>query len=857
MKQSLEKLQKILNLEAERGYDNHAVLGGMERILDYWEGEARSDELPEELIRIVVNRVRDYSRLTEKSRAEIIQGLLKRLNLPDSEQTHALEISLQPDTGPSEEIAEHTAKKSVQLGQEIALSSPIQQEIKDTQPGLQATHQPQTAEQLIEESVDLGAPVTTLLGIGPRHAQALERLGVRNLRDMLYYFPRRYDDYSRLIPINRLSYGDEITVIGNIERVVTRTIRSGKFKVVEAIINDGSGSIQISWFNQVWMAKRLKIGENIVVSGKVEQYLGRLVMNNPEWEPLDQQQINTNRIVPVYGLTTNITQQWLRRQMNLVATQIAIKIKDPLPENVRQSTSLIELSIALNQIHFPDSWDDLHAAQERLAFDEIFLLQLGVIRQKNAWQERTGRIFRFSDDWIEEQIVRLPFPLTSAQNKALEDVRADLGTGHPMNRLLQGDVGSGKTVIAALAIAMVVSQGAQAALMAPTSILAEQHYNHLIDYLNSPQKKSDSSATNLFSNPLVDPILRQNQIRLLIGATPQSEKEQIRDGLANGEIKFVVGTHALIEDPVNFSDLQLAIVDEQHRFGVEQRASLRSKGENPHLFVMTATPIPRSLSLTIYGDLDISVMDEIPPGRKPVNTFVLTPHERERAYTLIRKQVELNHQAFIIYPLVEESDQSEAKAAVEEHNRLQNEIFPDLVVGLLHGRMRPDEKDSVMTEFRNGAFQILVSTSVVEVGVDIPNATVMMIEGANRFGLAQLHQFRGRVGRGDDQAYCLLIPDTPDRIENERLQAMIETNDGFILAERDLEQRGPGQFLGTRQSGFPDLKLANLTNVHLIEKARRQAQILIQKDPQLSSPEHNLLAITLQHLWRSGKGDIS
>jgi ATP-dependent DNA helicase RecG len=413
-----------------------------------------------------------------------------------------------------------------------------------------------------------------------------------------------------------------------------------------------------------------------------------------------------------------------------------------------------------------------------------------------------------------------------------------------MNRLLQGDVGSGKTVIAALAVSMVARADAQSALMAPTSILAEQHYKSFLKILaDAPQPAAS--------------LLRPEQIRIMIGATSEAEKREIRAGLADGSIKVIIGTHALIEEPVVFSNLQFVIVDEQHRFGVEQRAALRSKGENPHLLVMTATPIPRSLALTVYGDLDLSVIDEMPPGRQPVNTYVLTPRERERAYTLLQSQVEQGRQAFIIYPLVEESENSDSKAAVEEYARLQENIFPKLKLGLLHGRMRPDEKDDVMARFRDGEYHILVSTSVVEVGVDIPNATVMLIEGANRFGLAQLHQFRGRVGRGADKAYCLLIPETPDAVENERLQVMAETSDGFVLAERDLDQRGPGQFLGTRQSGYSELQLASLTDVRLIEKARHNAQAFFEQDPDLQQPEHRLLAEAVERFWGGGKGDIS
>jgi ATP-dependent DNA helicase RecG len=596
----------------------------------------------------------------------------------------------------------------------------------------------------------------------------------------------------------------------------------------------------VTWFNQPWITQKLRKGLQIVLSGKVEQYLGRLTINSPEWEMLDRKTLHTNRIVPIYPLTTNITQRWLRSQMDQVVNYWAPRVEETLPEAVLDGADLISLSEALLQAHFPDSQDALLAARHRLAFDEIFLLQLGVIRKKQQWEERTGRNFEISEDWLEAQLGRLPFQLTGAQQRSLEDVRSDLASGRPMNRLLQGDVGSGKTVIAALAAAIIAQDGAQTALMAPTSILAEQHYKNLVNILTDEGSE-----------------LKPGQIHLMVGATPETEKEKIRGGLAEGWIKVVIGTHALIEDSVIFNDLELVIIDEQHRFGVGQRARLRAKGENPHLLVMTATPIPRSLALSVYGDLDLSVIDEMPPGRQEISTHVLTPRERERAYRLIQSQIEEGHQAFIIYPLVEESDKSEEKAAVEEHERLQKEIFSDFKLGLLHGRLRPSEKEEVMTQFRDGEFQILVSTSVVEVGVDVPNATVMLIEGAHRFGLAQLHQFRGRVGRGQEKSYCLLIPSNDEAVENERLKAMEATNDGFVLAEKDLEQRGPGDFLGTRQSGFSELKMAKLTDVMLIEKARREAIALFERDPNLEQPEHQLLGEAMQRFWQAEEGDFS
>jgi ATP-dependent DNA helicase RecG len=402
-------------------------------------------------------------------------------------------------------------------------------------------------------------------------------------------------------------------------------------------------------------------------------------------------------------------------------------------------------------------------------------------------------------------------------------------------------VGSGKTVVAALAAGIIASNGAQAAIMAPTSILAEQHYHNFIRLLTGENG-----------------ILTPNQIRLLVSDTPEKEKEEIRTALANSEIKLLVGTHAIIEEPVTFQELQLAVIDEQHRFGVEQRAALRTKGTNPHLLVMTATPIPRSLALTLYGDLDLSIIDEMPAGRIPVNTYVLRPQERERAFTLLRGQIKDGKQAFIIYPLIEESDKIEARAAVDDYETLSKEVFPDLQLGLLHGRMRPQEKDEVMLKFRDKKYSILVSTTVIEVGVDVPNATVMLIEGADRFGLAQLHQLRGRVGRGSAQSYCLLIPTHEDAAENERLQAMSESNDGFVLAEKDLQQRGPGEFLGTRQSGYSSgLRMASITDVKLIEKARVQAQKLFEVDPYLNQPEHALLSEAFGRFWGDGKGDVS
>ena len=842
MKPSLNKLHKFFKLEIERNYDNRAVVGGLERMLEPWQSEAQADNLPPELVQAVLSRLRDYANLSPHSRAEILDGLWRRIQREMNEALPGLPNFLPQTPARDKPRPPQPTHKKI-LPQSSEPDSEAQSAPLPTPEIPQPSKPPVTRP--AGQPAALSAATTVLPGVGPRHAQTLTRLGLHTLGDMLYNLPRRYDDYSQLKPINRLNYGEEVTIIGTTESVTNRVLRNGRLQVVEAIISDGSGAIRVTWWNQPWIGKRLQEGTPIVLSGKVDQYLGRLTMNSPEWEPIEQQNLHTNRIVPVYPLTANITQRWLRRLMFEVVSYWAPRVADPLPHNIRQQAELLELTTALQQAHFPTSANELKAARHRLAFDEIFLLQIGVLQQKKAWQNRDARQFHASEDWIEQQCARLPFPLTGAQSRALTDIGKDLSSGHPMNRLLQGDVGSGKTVIAALGIAIIAQAGAQSAVMAPTSILAEQHYRSMQRLLAGPVSDQD--------NPPLEP----SQVRLLIGATPEPEKEEIRQGLADGRIKLVIGTHALIEDPVIFADLQFVVVDEQHRFGVEQRALLRQKGNNPHLLVMTATPIPRSLALTVYGDLDLSLMDEMPPGRQPIETTVLYPRERERAYAFIRNQIEEGHQAFIIYPLVEETETTTALAAVEEHTRLQKEIFPHERLGLIHGRLKPDEKDAVMTRFRDGEIDILVSTSVVEVGVDVPNATVMLIEGANRFGLAQLHQFRGRVGRSQMQSYCLLIPDTPDAVENERLAAMAVTNDGFALAELDLQQRGPGDFLGTRQAGFAELKLSNLADIHLIDKARRHALQLFEIDPDLQLPEHALLATSLQRFWRHGEGDIS
>ena len=651
MPSSIEKLLKYFKLERERGFDNRAVVGGLEKTIPSWESEARLNQLDDALIIKIVELLTAYPTIDPAQRAEVV-GLL----------TSELTGDLPSKTSQSTHTPSHGNNQSE-----------VRDEVPQTPPTSQ--YQPESIEPELPTSLPqrgpsrslaaLNSPLTVINGIGQKHSGTLSRLGLNTLGDLLYYFPRRYDDYSRLKPINRLEYGEEVTVVGTIQAIQTRPVRGGASQLTEAVLTDGTGQLRLSWFNRPWLTNQFHSGSQVVISGKLDMYLGRLVMNSPEIEDIEKEHLHTNRIVPVYPLTSTITQKFLRRTMYQTVTFWAPRLPDFLPSQVRGSLKLVDLGVAILQAHFPDSQDALDLARWRLAFDEIFLLQLGVLRQKRAWQSAEARKFDISDEWLQTSINLLPFPLTHAQQNAINQIRCDLGTGRPMDRLLQGDVGSGKTVVAALAIAMVTSMQGQAAIMAPTSILAEQHYHSLTRLLASAPAEGEAH-------------LQENQIRLLVGDTKEDEKEEIRAALADGTIKLIIGTHALIEDPVVFQDLELVIIDEQHRFGVAQRAALRSKGPSPHLLVMTATPIPRSLALTVYGDLDLLVMDEMPPGRQPVETHVIHPLERERAYHLIQSQIEQGHQAFIIYPLVEQGEKEEALAAVESHAKLQKEIFPKL-----------------------------------------------------------------------------------------------------------------------------------------------------------------------------------
>ena len=823
MLKSLEKLTKILLLEKQAKYADKAIIGGLHKFYPNWIIEARSEPVPADLLRQIEDLFTNYAMLDMTSREVGITSILSAIKQQDQEQSVNSDLYVK--------------------------TTPVPYRNEKIEPPLKPKENKNSFRQINQskQATGLQSSLTILHGIGDIKKELYESLGVHKIEDLLYYFPRRYVDYSTLKTINRIEYDEELTIIATVQSLLTTPIHRKNQARVELVVSDGTGFLRLVFFRSLKYVqsfeKHFLRGTQLVISGKVSMYLGRKQMNDPAFEPLDAAHLNTNRITPVYPLTAGLSQKDVRTAVNSALRFYLTRIQDHLPHELKRTTGLIDLPVALHQVHYPDSFDLLRSAQDRLAFDEIFFLQLGVQQQKQAWQAIPAEKFEISDTRVESITTALPFSLTAAQQKVIKEIRSDLSSGRPMNRLIQGDVGSGKTIVAAIACAAVCINGGQAAFMAPTGILAEQHYQSLLRTLARDGREG---------LPLL-----QKEIRLLTGDSSTQEREEIARGCQDGTIKLLIGTHALNEDPVTFKNLQLAIIDEQHRFGIAQRAALRSKGENPHLLVMSATPIPRSLALTLFGDLDISIIDEMPVGRKPVDTRIIHPFAREKAYQLINKELSNGHQAFIIYPLIDKGDDEDQKAAVNEHAYLQKEVFTNYNLGLLHGRMPPDEKERIMRDFREGKHEILVSTTVIEVGVDIPNATVMLIEGANRFGLAQLHQLRGRVGRGGDDAYCLLIPENEDSLENERLAVMTETTDGFILAEKDLEQRGPGDFIGYRQSGYADLRMASLTDIHLIEKARTSAQDILRDDPALDKPEHQLIAAKLTELWNIEAGDIS
>ena len=678
-----------------------------------------------------------------------------------------------------------------------------------------------------QPALQLDDPVQRLPRLGAKNAQALERLGIHTVQDLIFHFPRRH---AEIKCIAALAVGDEVAVKGTVWHVQSTYTHKQRLPITEALIRDETGALRATWFNQPHMKQVLSRPGAVLLIGKPQSsYAGGLEMASPEVE-FGADEFRTGQLVPVYPKTAGITDRSLRRWIRLALDRIEEQLTDYLPAAVRSAARLARYEEAVPAYHFPSEPAAYAAAVRRLAFDELFLLQLGLLRRKREWQGAVpGIAIPIPDDFTDRFTAQLPFTLTAAQQRVLEQLLNDMAQPVPMSRLLQGDVGSGKTVVAAGALVAATEAGYQGALMAPTEVLAQQHHRTL--------------------ETLLAPF--DLRVELLIGSMKRTAKREVWAATAAGEVDVLVGTHALIQDEGRFHNLGVVIVDEQHRFGVRQRTTLRDKGYNPDMLVMTATPIPRTLALTVYGDLDVSVIDELPPGRQHIKTMWVPPLGRAGAYEFVRKQVRLGRQAFVICPLIEESEKVVARAARAEFERLQRQ-FPDLRLGLLHGKLKPKEKEQVMRDFRDGQLDLLVSTSVVEVGIDVPNATVMVIEGAERFGLAQLHQFRGRVGRGAHRSYCLLFSDTTDPGQNPRLKAIEDIHDGFGLAEEDLKLRGPGEFFGTRQSGMPDLHVANLSDLKVLSLAREAADRIVREDPDLLLPEHQALRAKLESFWERG-----
>jgi ATP-dependent DNA helicase RecG len=690
--------------------------------------------------------------------------------------------------------------------------------------------------------LDPQSPVTALPRVGEAVAKKLSNLGVGRIVDLLNLSPRRHIDYSHVVKIgNILGFGEqqhEITVRGEVLEL--KEIPGKGPTRVTIRLGDDTGWVRVTWFNS-YIARQIRTGMLITVSGVLDSDFGPPSFTGPEWEIVGGPSLSTGRLAPIYPLTAGLAQKTMRSLTRAALDSTAATLIDPLPAPIREGLALIELGSAYEHLHYPENRADLEDAQRRLAFDNLLLLQLGLTRKKEERSAAQGFAMAIDQDLLARFELQLPYQLTPAQRIALDEILADLRRAKPMARLLQGDVGSGKTAVAAAAALVAVSSGYQVAIMAPTEILAEQH---LFNFRGLYNNLADGER------PVVE---------LLTGSTKVKGRRELLPRVQGGSIDILVGTHALIQEQVSFHRLGLSIIDEQHRFGVRQRSHLPDKaGEGqPHLLSMTATPIPRTLNLVLHGDLDVSIIGELPPGRIPVETRRFVGAQRSEAYHLVRQEVAKGHQVFVICPLVEESESSDMKAAVAEAERLQNEVFPSYRIAALHGRMSGKEKDRIMTAFRDREFDLLVSTSVIEVGIDVPNATVMLVEGAERFGLAQLHQFRGRVGRGGSRSYCLLVAEETSPDGEARLDLMVETNDGFVLAEKDLELRGPGEYLGTRQSGLPEMTwLDGSFDIKLLDLARQTAEELIASDPTLNMPTHRELRRLLEALWESAQAQL-
>jgi ATP-dependent DNA helicase RecG len=671
-------------------------------------------------------------------------------------------------------------------------------------------------------------------GVGEARAKLLSKLGICTVNDALNYFPRDYQDRTILKKIAELQDGEECGVRASLISDVAESRPRRNLSIIKTMASDGTAFLSLTWFNQSYIKNNLKNGVEYIFFGKVKRTGMRLEMNNPVIETAGQFGKNTGRILPIYSLTKGLTQNHMRKLTENSLKLAGDKFEETLPQDIRESFNLSQINYSYNEIHFPKSLSNMEEARRRLVFEELLLLQLGLLKSKGVSTQQKGIKFKPVD--MSPVLDKLTFKLTSAQQRVFEEIRDDMVSTKRMNRLIQGDVGSGKTIIAVMAIYLAAKNKYQSAFMVPTEILAEQHFRS------------------------VEPLLEQFgiKVRLLTGSTKKKEKEEIKNLIKEGTIDVLIGTHAILEDDTEFYKLGLVITDEQHRFGVRQRAKLSIKGENPDLIVMTATPIPRTLSLVLYGDLDVSIIDELPPERKPIDTYAVNESFRERVYNFIRKNVAEGRQAYIVCPLVEDSEQIEAESAEGLVERIRDNELKNLKLGLIHGKMKGAEKEKVMRGFVNGQLDVLVSTTVIEVGVNVPNASLMVIENAERFGLSQLHQLRGRVGRGKYKSYCILFNQSKSDISKHRMDIMTNTNDGFVISEKDLELRGPGDVFGVRQHGLPELKIANLyRDMEILKDVQKAVKLIIHGNLLLTDARYKPLDEKLDKMLKEKFKDIS
>ena len=813
------RLRRVFELERERGCDNKAVMGGLDRMLIQMAEDGLMTPSSPLGGRFKALPQAGYRSLPEEQRKAWVEATITALTPARSPLSR------------EERVARGVAGEG-----RTAARSTTPRTAPKVPSSTSKEHVPaHTATPLLHPD----SPLTRLPGIGKSAAERFERLGVTTAGEAVFLFPRRFNDFTDVRKINELRPGSQPqTVVGTVFSIAEN--RWGRFKRrAEAVITDGSGMLKATWWNMPYVARALPEGSHVVLSGKVREYRGRLQMENPEFEVFDDETMNAGRMVPVYPATNGLGQRTIRRAVKAAVDALAGQVNDPIPEAARNEDGLSPIADAIRAFHYPDNHAAAEEARRRLALGELVAVQAAVLMRRAEWQEDNDAPSLSLADERAGFLKSLPFALTPAQQRCVDEIDRDLKGPHPMLRLLQGDVGSGKTVVAFGAMLAAVRSGFQAALMAPTEILAEQHYRSLSRLLGGEET---SALAGVFAPHWLGRPLR---VLLLTGSLTAGQKQQIRGDAAHGGADIIIGTHALLEDGMEMPRLGLAVVDEQHRFGVLQRAKLRQKGLNPHLLVMTATPIPRTLALTVYGDLEVSTIDEMPPGRKPIKTRWYQPLERDDAYTFIRKHLDAGEQAFIICPLVEESETLDVRSAEEEFERLRTGPLRGYELELLHGRMGGKAKDEIMTRFGRGEVRALVSTSVIEVGIDVPNATIIVIEGAERFGLSQLHQFRGRVGRSPVQSYCLLFSseEEPGPDARERLEAMCETTDGFELAEVDLKMRGEGETWGRLQSGTNTmLRVARLTDREILLRAREIAKRVLAEDPRLQKPDNHPLA---------------